>query len=61
MFDNQQVDREQTYIFLEKYGSKKTWLGAQIGTCSTHLDLWLRGERRLSESKLEKLRQILRQ
>ena len=51
--------REETKHFIEKYGSKKSWLAKRISVSSTHFGEFLKGERQLAGHRIEKLKEII--
>ena len=53
--------RKDTYNFLKKFGSKKTFLSEAIGVSPTTLNLWLRSDREMAEHRLKKLAEIISQ
>jgi len=57
--DDQQALRDRTNGIIEKYGSPKSFIAYKINITPPHFLFWLKGDRRLSADKLEKLEAFL--
>jgi len=56
---NQDSIRERCIAYIEKYGSRQTFFCKKLAVSRTHFSLWLRGERDMSDERLDALNKIL--
>ena len=51
--------REQVNLWIDKHGTKISWLARQLECTSSHLYYFLAGHRTISQEKKDKLREII--